>query len=230
MLIENPWTRLRDLTAARIALGRAGHSLPTRELLHFQLAHARARDAVWHPLDTALFAELSPVQLTTTATDRLTYLRRPDLGRCLTEESTHRLQRGSYDAAVILADGLSAQALHLHAKPFLAALIAELEGWSLAPLTLVTQGRVAVGDEIGELLGARLAVIAIGERPGLGSPDSLGIYLTWQPRVGRTDAERYCVSNVRTEGLVPELAAKRVASLMNLARRKQLTGVSSHVL
>ena len=230
MLIENSWTRLRELTAARIALGRAGHSLPTRELLGFQLAHAKARDAVWQPLDVAVFAELKPITLQTRAPDRLTYLRRPDLGRRLDDESRARLKRGSYDAALILADGLSAEALHRHAIPFVSALRANLKGWSLAPLPLVKQGRVAIGDEIGELLGASLAVMIIGERPGLGSPDSLGVYLTWEPRIGRTDAERNCVSNIRTEGLAPDRAAERVAWLMNTARQRQLTGISNCAL
>jgi ethanolamine ammonia-lyase small subunit len=227
MLIANPWTRLRELTAARIAIGRAGHSIPTRELLGFQLAHARARDAVWDPLDVAIFADLSPLLLQTRAHDRFTYLRRPDLGRRLTDASRGLLHPGNFDAALILADGLSAQALHRHARPFIEALTHRLTGWNLAPLTVVQQGRVAVGDEIGELLGAQLAVVIIGERPGLGSPDSLGVYLTWAPRVGCTDAERNCVSNIRSEGLKPEVAADRVAALMNSARQRQLTGVSN---
>ena len=225
MLIENPWTQLREWTAARIALGRAGHSLPTRELLAFQLAHAKARDAVHCRLDLAAFASLHPIYLKSAAQDRATYLRRPDLGRRLDAASANRLERGDWDAALILADGLSATAVHRHALPFIDALIAQLEGWSIAPVCVVEQGRVAIGDEIGERIGARIAVVIIGERPGLSSPDSLGVYLTWEPRIGRTDAERNCVSNIRPEGLEPALAARRVASIMRAARDRQITGV-----
>jgi ethanolamine ammonia-lyase small subunit len=224
MLIENPWTALRDLTAARIALGRAGHSLPTRELLAFQLAHAKARDAVHERLDWH-----NGILLKSAASDRATYLRRPDLGRRLARESADRLQHGDWDAALIVADGLSAAAVHHHATPFLNALVAELDGWGVAPVFVVEQGRVAIGDEIGERVGAKLAVVMIGERPGLSSPDSLGVYITWSPRVGRTDAERNCVSNIRTEGLDPVLAARRVAAIMRAARERQLTGVNLSV-
>jgi len=225
MVTEDPWIKLRELTAARIALGRAGHSLPTRELLSFQLAHAKARDAVGRSLDVAVLASLRPLLLKSAARDRATYLRRPDLGRRLSEESRARLSRGDYDAALIIADGLSATAVHRHALALIEPLVADLAGWRLAPIALVEQGRVAIGDEIGELLGARLAVMIIGERPGLSSPDSLGVYLTWAPRVGRTDAERNCVSNIRTEGLAPDIAARRVVSLMRAASEQQLTGV-----
>jgi ethanolamine ammonia-lyase small subunit len=221
MLIENPWQHLRELTAARIALGRAGHSLPTRELLDFQLAHARARDAVHCRLDLQGLG----IALHSAARDRATYLRRPDLGRCLDPESAALLQPGDFDAVIVIADGLSATAVHRHAIPLLDALRPLLAGWQLAPIYVVEQGRVAIADEIGERLRARLSVILIGERPGLSSPDSLGAYLTWSPRVGRLDAERNCVSNIRPEGLAPELAAQRIAMLMNAARERQLSGV-----
>ncbi len=207
MVIPNPWTGLRELTAARIALGRVGHSLPTRELLAFQLAHAKARDAVWVALDP--FALPGPhILLKTMAQDRAIYLRRPDLGRRLAPKSVERLTRGDGEVVVILADGLSATALHRHSGPLLDALPPELRG----PVYVVEQGRVAIGDEIGERTGAALALVLIGERPGLSSPDSLGAYLTWSPRVGRTDAERNCVSNIRTGGLDPRLAALRIAA------------------
>jgi len=222
MLIEDAWVQLREMTAARIALGRAGHSLPTRELLAFQLAHARARDAVHDRFDPRSF---EGIILKSAAHDRATYLRRPDLGRQLDAESATRLTRGDWDAVLIVADGLSAAAVHRQAPPLIEALRAQLAGWKLAPLCIVEQGRVAIGDEIGERMGARLAVMMIGERPGLSSPDSLGVYLTWSPRVGRTDAERNCVSNIRPEGLDPAIAAVRVASLMRAARERQLTGV-----
>jgi ethanolamine ammonia-lyase small subunit len=231
MFIENPWTHLRELTAARVALGRAGHSLPTRELLDFQLAHARARDAVHCPLDVrGLLADLDQrglprLALRSAACDRATYLRRPDLGRRLNSESAALLLPGSFESAIVIADGLSATAVHHHAIALLDALLPLIHDWTLAPIAIVEQGRVAIADEIGERLHARLSIILIGERPGLSSPDSLGVYLTWSPRVGRNDAERNCVSNIRTEGLAPELAARRVAMLMNAARERQLSGV-----
>jgi len=222
-VIFDPWTGLRELTSARIALGRAGHSLPTRELLAFQLAHAKARDAVGRALDLTMFNE--SLLLHSAARDRATYLRRPDLGRRLDAESAGRITRGDWDAALIVADGLSAAAIHRHARPFLDALLAELADWSIAPVCVVEQGRVAIGDEIGERMGAKLAVVLIGERPGLSSPDSMGVYLTWSPRIGRTDAERNCVSNIRAEGLEPVLAARRVAAIMRAAREQRITGV-----
>jgi len=216
---EDPWTGLRELTAARIALGRAGHSLPTRELLAFQLAHARARDAVHECL-----RDWTPT-LHSAARDRTEYLRRPDLGRRLSAESARKIERGDFDAVIIVADGLSATAVDRHARPVIDALEPLLEGWRIAPLCVVEQARVAISDEIGERIGAALALILIGERPGLSSPDSLGAYLTWSPRIGRTDAERNCVSNIRPEGLTPALAARRIATLMRAARDRGLTGV-----
>jgi len=214
------WTNLRELTAARIALGRAGHSLPTVELLAFQMAHAKARDAVHHAFDPHAF---QGIVLHSAAPDRATYLRRPDLGRRLDARAT--LEPGDWEAVLIVADGLSATAVHRQAPPLIEAHLRELEGWKLAPLCIVEQARVAIGDEIGERIGAKLSVVLIGERPGLSSPDSLGAYLTWSPRVGRTDAERNCVSNIRPEGLDPQVAALRIAMLMRAARDRQLTGV-----
>jgi ethanolamine ammonia-lyase small subunit len=213
---------LRSFTPARVGIGRTGHSVPTAELLRFQLDHARARDAVYEELDPASLPEPHGL-LHSAARNRAEYLRRPDLGRKLSDGS--ELTRGEYDAAVVMADGLSAKAVHRHAGPVWDALQSRLTGWRLAPLTVVLQGRVAVGDEIGEKLGAKLVVVMIGERPGLTSPDSLGIYVTWEPRVGRTDAERNCVSNVRVEGVSYEAAAETVAWLMESARVKQVTGV-----
>jgi ethanolamine ammonia-lyase small subunit len=217
---------LTSFTTARVALGRAGNSLPTAELLRFQLDHARARDAVYAELEER---ELPGphVLVRSAARDRHVYLRRPDLGRVLSDESQTQLQRGEYDAAIVMADGLSALAVHRHAAPLLDALMPLLapEGWRMAPLTVVIQGRVAIGDEIGERLGAQLMVMLIGERPGLMAPDSLGIYLTYGPRVGRTEAERNCISNVRPEGLPCALAARRLHFLMREARVRKLTGV-----
>jgi ethanolamine ammonia-lyase small subunit len=219
---EDGWTGLRELTAARIALGRAGHSLPTRELLAFQMAHARARDAVHRELDPGLH---SGFLLHSAARDRAEYLRRPDLGRKLNADSSARLQRGEWDAVIILADGLSATAVNRHARPVVDALMPLLERWQIAPLCIAEQARVALADEIGEKIGASLSLILIGERPGLSSPDSLGAYITWSPRVGRADAERNCVSNIRPEGLALVLAAQRIAALMHAARDRRLTGV-----
>jgi ethanolamine ammonia-lyase small subunit len=218
-MIEDGWTSLGGLTAARIALGRSGHSLPTRELLAFELAHARARDAVHESL-----RDWAPT-LHSAARDRAEYLRRPDLGRRLASDSAAKIVGGDWDAVIIVADGLSATAVDRHARPVIDALLPLLADWRIAPISVVDQARVAISDEIGERIGASLALILIGERPGLSSPDSLGAYLTWSPRVGRTDAERNCVSNIRPEGLAPAEAARRVARLMHAARDRRLTGV-----
>jgi ethanolamine ammonia-lyase small subunit len=212
---------LRSFTPARVALGHTGHSLPTPELLRFRLDHARARDAVYQPLDPASLG-VPHVLLHSAAPDRATYLRRPDLGRKLAECD---LERADYDAAIVIADGLSAPAVHRHAVPLFDAL--QLGGdWRLAPVMVVLQGRVAIGDEIAQRLGARMVVVLIGERPGLSSPDSLGVYLTFDPRPGRTDAERNCISNVRPEGISYELAAHKLRFLMNEARVRKLSGVA----
>lgn len=234
--IENPWQHLRQLTPARIALGRAGVSLPTDAQLDFQFAHAQARDAVHLPLDCeALGGELEKhdlphLHLRSAASDRQIYLQRPDLGRRLDDASAAMLdeQTGeSCDLALVIADGLSALAVQRHAAP-MALKIAEhcrAEGWSLGPITLVEQGRVAIADEIGQRLKARMVVILLGERPGLSSPDSLGLYFTWAPQVGRHDAQRNCISNIRPEGLSYNLAAHRLLYLMREASRRQLSGV-----
>lgn len=235
----NPWQELRRLTPARIALGRAGTSLPTAAHLDFQFAHAQARDAVHLPFDhAALSAALAKhgretLLVHSAAADRHTYLQRPDLGRRLDPDSAALLRRHAeahpqgYDLAVVIADGLSALAVQRHALPFLERMEeqAQAEGWRLSPVVLVQQGRVAVGDEVGELLRARMVVILIGERPGLSSPDSLGLYFTWAPRVGLNDAYRNCISNVRLEGLSYGTAAHRLLYLMREACRRQLSGV-----
>jgi ethanolamine ammonia-lyase small subunit len=216
---------LRPFTPARVSIGRSGHSLTTSELLRLRLDHARARDAVYEPLEPASLG-VEHILLRSAAPDRASYLRRPDLGRILDASSRTVLEKGDYDAAVIIADGLSAPAVHHHAAALLRALMQLLTGWRLAPLTVVLQGRVAIGDEIGERLGAQLSVVLIGERPGLTSPDSLGVYLTWNPRPGRTDAERNCISNIRTEGLSCEAAAVQLHWLMRESRLRRLSGVS----
>ena len=216
---------LRAFTPARVGLGRTGHSLPTVELLRFQLDHARARDAVYQELDAGSLG-VEHLLLHSAAPDRATYLRRPDLGRVLDEKSRALLERGDFDAAIVIADGLSALAVHRHAAPLLEALLPRLADWRLAPLAVALQGRVAIGDDIGARLGARQVVVLIGERPGLTSPDSLGIYLTWDPRPGRTDAGRNCISNVRAEGIGYPLAAHKLYFLMNQARARKLSGVA----
>ena len=235
----DPWEQLRRHTPARIALGRSGISIPTAQQLAFQLAHAQARDAVQRPLDLRLTAQaieaLGVPTLTarSAAPDRASYLQRPDWGRQLDEASAQALQAapgaGPADLAIVVADGLSALAVERHAAPFLAALLAQLHGdapaWHMTPAVLVEQGRVAIGDDIGERLGASMVLVLIGERPGLSSPDSLGIYLTWAPRRGRNDAERNCISNVRPEGQNYPEAARRAAWLLRAARAGQRTGV-----
>lgn len=217
---------LRSFTPARVALGRTGHGLPTAEWLRFQLDHARARDAVYEELDPGSLPK-PHLLLRSAARNRSEYLRRPDLGHCLREDSRKLLVKGDYDASIVIADGLSATAVHRHATLVWQALEPRLaaENWRLAPLSAVFQGRVAIGDEIGQCLGAKLVVVLIGERPGLTSPDSLGIYLTWEPRPGRTNAERNCISNVRAEGIAHELAAHKLHGLMNAARVRRLSGV-----
>lgn len=197
--------------------------LSTKDLLAFQLAHAKARDAVWKELDCPSHVQHCTSNVHSLAQNRAEFLRRPDLGRRVGHPEL--LEKGDYDAAIILADGLSATAVHRHAWPVVDALLPLLEGWKLAPIVMAQQARVAISDEIGELLGAKMSVILIGERPGLTSPDSLGAYLTWAPRVGRNDSERNCVSNIREEGLKPAFAAQRIAMLMKAARGQEISGI-----
>ena len=228
--------RLRALTPARVGLGRTGVSLTTRDLLDFQRCHALARDAVHAWLEAAALARTlgaiaggSVFRLHSAAADRTTYLQRPDLGRRLDDSSRklliERTRPGTAELALIVADGLSALAVERHAAPLLEELLPRLHDWKLAPLCVIEQGRVAIGDEIGETLGAQVAVVFIGERPGLSSPDSLGVYITWGPRPGRTDAERNCISNIRAEGLSYAQAAAQIGIILDAARREQLTGV-----
>jgi ethanolamine ammonia-lyase small subunit len=234
--LTDSWASLRRFTPARLALGRAGASLPTAEVLRFGWDHAQARDAVQRPLDLdALQRDITAVGLATLpvasrAPDRVTYLMRPDLGRRLDGRSVSALKQrpaGGCDLVLVVADGLSALAVQSHAPVVLAQIVSLLpKDWRLAPVVIATQARVALGDDIGEQLGAALVAILIGERPGLSSPDSLGIYLTWQPRVGRTDAERNCISNVRPEGLSYAQAAHKLVWLCREARRLKLTGVA----
>jgi ethanolamine ammonia-lyase small subunit len=234
---RDPWAKLARFTPARIALGHVGASLPTREVLEFALAHARARDAVHAAFDAELIARglaelgLETIEVASDATDRALYLRRPDRGRRLSQASRAVLERRAaepVDLALVIGDGLSAAAVHAHAVPLVAAVLPHAKALrlSLAPVVIARGARVALGDEIGSLLRARLVAMLIGERPGLSSPDSLGVYLTYQPEPGRSDAERNCLSNVRAEGLSYELAAFKLAWLAREALRRALTGVA----
>lgn len=237
---EDPWRVLRRFTDARIALGRSGISLPTRPHLEFQLAHAQARDAVHLSLDVDAVEQglaahgLRAIRLHSAARDRNEYLQRPDLGRSLDAWSTSRIAAcrpnpaTSFDLAFVVADGLSATAIHHHAVNFLDTLISSLAdtSWSIGPVAIVEQGRVAIGDEIAVALGARMLVVLIGERPGLSSPDSMGVYFTYAPRIGCTDAERNCISNIRKEGLPYAKAAHTLVYLMSEASRRGVSGVS----
>jgi len=257
-VVKNPWSALRAYTDARIGLGRAGISVPTHELLNFQLAHAKARDAVHLPLhvnallegfarlplDVRLLGEsnthglleegVSPVLLHSQAQSRDSYLQRPDLGRRLDERSRQKLEalqtEASYDLAIVVVDGLSSLAIAENALSFIEMLTKELakdtQEWKLAPFCIVEQGRVAIGDEVGELLHVKSVVVLIGERPGLSSPDSLGLYMTYAPKVGLTDAYRNCISNIRKVGLSYEEAAKKTLYLLKESRKLQLSGVA----
>jgi ethanolamine ammonia-lyase small subunit len=235
---SDAWSALRGVTQARIALGRAGGSLPTREWLAFKAAHAAARDAVHNQFDAdRLAAEIAGLGvesliLNSSAPDRATYLQRPDLGRQLNDGSRQQLQRRTrpdlrHELVIIVSDGLSALAVHKQATPLLSEFLPAIhsEGWRLAPVVVARYGRVALEDEIGELLGAEIALMLIGERPGLGSPDSLGAYVVYEPRPGNTDAMRNCVSNIRPEGLTWKAAAETLRYLLGEARRRKLSGV-----
>jgi ethanolamine ammonia-lyase small subunit len=232
---------LRELTPARVSLPMAGHSLATEEVLNFQLAHARARDAVQATLSLPSFAErlrvelpilgeasLEVLQLRSNALERGAYLRQPNLGRSLHPDSRAQLHSTSCQLAIVIADGLSSLAVERNAIPVLAALLPMLlaDAWTIAPLSVVQQGRVGIGDPIGSGLGASCSLILLGERPGLSAADSMGAYLTWSPGEGRTDADRNCVSNIREGGLLPEAAADRLFWYLQSARVRQETGVS----
>lgn len=232
---RDPWHVLSALTPARIALGRSGAAVPTTRHLELQLAHARSRDAVHRPFDVdAVLGALhrdgrDTVRVHSAARDRREYLARPDLGRRLDATSAEGLARhaGVWDVAFIVGDGLAPLAAERHAPPLLRALAAQLDpAWRVAPVVVAEQARVALADQIGAALGARLTAIMLGERPGLSATDSLGVYLTWAPHPGRTDAERNCVSNVRPEGLAYEPAASTIAWLLREATRRSVTGVT----
>ena len=241
-ITSDPWTQLKKFTRARIALGRVGSSLPTREVLDFGLAHAMARDAVHLALDvSALEADIqaqsfSTIRVHSRAPDRANYLLRPDWGRRLDDNSLMDLNniRGlkkantkPIDLLIIVADGLSSLAVSRHVPAMLAEIHQHLPAdWQLGPVVIASQARVAIGDEIGQALNARMVAMLIGERPGLSSPDSLGIYLTYQPTLGLSDADRNCISNVRPEGLQYAAAVKKLIWLASQAMRLKLSGVA----
>ena len=225
----SPWDRLKHFTRARIGLGRAGDGLPTRALLEFQMAHAKARDAVqgavdWEALKHGL-APLETLSVATAAPDKAVYLRRPDLGRVLAPGEAEKLPAGPFDIAFVIGDGLSAAACDAFAAETAKAARALLADFSVAPIVLARGARVALSDPIGVAMQAQLVVMLIGERPGLSTADSLGCYLTFAPRAGRRDSERNCISNIHAHGLVPALAAQKIAWLAREALRLKLTGV-----
>jgi ethanolamine ammonia-lyase small subunit len=235
-IIRDPWARLASLTPARIGLGRTGASLSTLEVLAFSLAHAQARDAVHARLDRAAVAAklaglgLATIDAESQAVDRQVYLRRPDLGARLSITSRTRLATVAgqpFDLSIVVADGLSATAVNSHSGPLLEAflpLAARLR-LSMAPIVIAEGARVALGDEIGGLLRAKLVVVVIGERPGLSAPDSLGVYITFEPRPGRHNGERNCISNVHGSGLSPQLTAAKLCWLVEAALNRHVTGV-----
>ncbi|KQW46684.1 MULTISPECIES: ethanolamine ammonia-lyase subunit EutC [unclassified Roseateles] len=237
-VITQPWASLRRHTAARIALGRAGVSVPTAAHLAFQQAHAEARDAVHAPLDVEdLSGGLralgeAPLAVQSQAPDRAVYLQRPDLGRRL-DAADAAVLAGLHapvcDLAFVFADGLSALALQRQGLPLFSALRERLlleGGWTWAPPVVATQARVALGDEVGALLNARCIVVLIGERPGLSAPDSLGVYFSWAPRIGLVDSQRNCISNVRAAGIAPAAAAAKLHALLREARTRQVSGIA----
>ncbi len=229
----DPWVALRRATLARVGLARAGDTLAAPELLAFQAAHAAARDAVHAPLDPAALAQaLTPwpaLTLRSRASDRATYLRRPDLGRRLDEASRATLapEPGGVDLVFVLADGLSAGAVQRHGAHLVAACRALLPELTIGPTAIVSQARVAIGDEVGEALASRAVIVLIGERPGLSIAESLGAYLTWSPRLGRRDSERNCVSNIHSpDGLPLPAAAALLARLLHGAAILGASGVN----
>jgi ethanolamine ammonia-lyase small subunit len=230
-LARDPFARLRQFTRARIGLGRTGDALPTKELLKFQAAASQARDAVHAALDVpALRKALAPrecIDVGSRATDRQTYLLRPDWGRELGNGETELdAERGDYDLVFVIADGLSARAAMHHSVAMLDACTARLKDWAIAPIVLATQARVGLGDAIAQRLGARMVAVLIGERPGLSVADSLGVYLTWSPQPGQADSLRNCISNIHADGLDYERAATLLAWLAQEARQRKLTGTA----
>lgn len=232
--------KVQALTPARIGLTRAGSSISTHEILRFDLDHAQARDAVHLPFDSMSIGNqlherrIEFLCVHSAAADRTTYLQRPDLGRMLDAPSRKRLRayhppdNEKFDLAVVIADGLSTRAIHTNAIALIDCLKKQSAscGWRWAPIVIASQARVALADEIGEILNARLSISLIGERPGLSAADSMGIYLTHAPRIGRTDAQRNCISNIHEVGLSPEKAAQQLQLLISTAFKLGLSGVN----
>ena len=221
---------LKLATPARVGLGRIGQGLPTAPMLAFQLAHARAQDAVHAVLDVELIrAAVSPAEtvvIQSAADTRETYLKRPDLGRRLSEHQSSLVNR-AYDLVIVIADGLSANAVHAHASAVVCQIMSALSDWRIAPVVIARQARVAIGDPIAEALGATAVVVLIGERPGLSAADSLGAYLTWRPKPDCRDSDRNCVSNIRSSGgLAPERAAEKIVWLLRESKRLGFNGVA----
>jgi ethanolamine ammonia-lyase small subunit len=232
---DDVWTGLRNFTAARIGISRTGASIATDALLDFKLAHSRARDAVLEPLDERLLASQlaglsDPVLcVTSAAVERKQYLMRPDLGRQLAAQAEVALGQhaGRWDVVFVIADGLSARAVHTHAHPVLAGVIASLrsKGGRIAPLVIVRHGRVAIGDTIAATLGTDCVAVLIGERPGLSAADSMGAYLTWKPNSGTTDADRNCISNIRPDGIGYPDTVRKISHLLLAMRMQNRSGV-----
>ncbi len=235
---QDQWETLKQFTDARIAIGRAGCSIPTRALLDFQLSHAQAKDAVFQCLNIELLSEqlqqlgLNPIHVKSQAEHKELYLKRPDLGRLLCSHSIEQLQQvksdgQSYDICIVIGDGLSARAIEENALPFIQALIQPFseQCWSLAPVVIATGSRVALGDEIAEIFQARMLIMLIGERPGLSSPDSMGLYYTWGAHSGCLDSQRNCISNIRPAGLSIPIATQRLLALMHNSKRLGFSGV-----
>lgn len=234
--VQDPWGDLKQFTLARIALGRVGSSLPTKEILSFGMSHAMARDAVHLALDIdTLRSQIESLgfevlKLHSRAPDRASYLLRPDWGRRLNDESAQlikALPQEKIDVSIVIGDGLSSLAVQKHAAPMLQAIQQAMPSeWKLGPVVIAGQARVALADEVGELMSTRMVILLIGERPGLSSPDSLGLYLTYQPKLGCSDADRNCISNVRREGLNYDVAAKKLMWLAQESMRLKVSGVA----
>lgn len=233
MELDN-WHILKKYTNARIALGRAGHSLPTNKVLEFRMAHAMAKDAINTELDLLNLGEdikklgLKSMILQSQITNDINYLKNPNMGRFLNEMSLKELEdcpKKNNTLTIIIADGLSAEAVNIHAIKLIEQLIPKLKFKNISPIIVVKYGRVAISDEIGEMLNSNIALILIGERPGLSSPTSMGAYITYNPKKGNTDEKRNCISNIQTEGLSYEFAAMKIAYLIDEMLHKKISGV-----
>ena len=232
---------IREITSARIGIGRCGASLTTSEILDFDQAHARARDAVWADFDPlSLYHELNQDDikqnmigeitiLQSAAINRATYLKRPDLGRRLDIASVEKLEKlhKNPELVIILSDGLSSLALINQVSAIIQSLIKQLfdDHLRIGPILIIPRARVGIVDQVGELTGARSVAIMLGERPGLSAPESLGIYYTYMPRFGFTDADRNCITNIHAQGLAPEVAATMLRQIILQSHQFHQSGV-----